>query len=70
MRLYWFNLNLSRLLYKDAWVIGFHEEEPKFQQTISLSRKLTVFLPCSSAETLSTKISLFHHAFRTPSKLN
>jgi hypothetical protein len=27
----WFDLNPSRLLYKDVWVIDFHEEKPRFQ---------------------------------------
>jgi hypothetical protein len=35
----WFDLNPSRLLYKDAWVIDFHEEKPKFQPN-SLSHNM------------------------------
>jgi hypothetical protein len=27
----WLDLNPSRLLYKDAWVIDFHEEKPRLQ---------------------------------------
>jgi hypothetical protein len=29
--LYWIDLSPSRLLYKDAWVISFHEEKSRFQ---------------------------------------